>query len=548
MPEESRFPPWAKTAAVAVGGSVVVGGAAYLAYRHFRGTDSSSLSLNNGKSLAENIKHQGNLFFQKADYAKALEKFNEAAEKCQEDEKELKAISYQNAAACLEKLGKYPECILKCTEALKMKPRYVKAIARRASAHSFLGEDEEALRDYTLVTLLEPQGKVIEKFIPQIDKAHQRIMRRELEDIASQRLLGLDFPIPQTCAQEWLRYSVIRDPIINHMNQLSEPTNEYERILADVKRRHYDDIAKRAAEEATNHDSLHRLDCMVLAARFYTFHNNLNKVVEWLGKFFAEYESLLNEEKAKYTDLAIAAYGIKAQISKTLEEAESYVKKAEELDPTNTDVRFGFAANAIMQKQMPRASEAMDHVLAVDPNHPYARFYRAHFDFTNACEEQHMSNIHNYIVAMEKLLEKYPRAPIFTYTVLSNIHSSSGNQALAIEILNKGLEAYPNLSEFVMLKTITEAKMHRGDSEGIEAMTRTFIDLCQRDPNNFEAQATYAKISAGKKDWDKAEECFQRASMLARQPQELQLVISESILMRANREAQHLFDTLLSEA
>lgn len=51
------------------------------------------------------------------------------------------------------------------------------------------------------------------------------------------------------------------------MNQLSEPTNEYERILADVKRGHYDDIAKRAAEEANNHDSLHRLDCMVLAAR-----------------------------------------------------------------------------------------------------------------------------------------------------------------------------------------------------------------------------------------------------------------------------------------
>lgn len=51
---------------------------------------------------------------------------------------------------------------------------------------------------------------------------------------------------------------------------------------------------------------------------------------------------LVDEEKAKYTDLAIAAYGIKAQISKTLEEAESYVKKAEELDPTNTDVRFGF--------------------------------------------------------------------------------------------------------------------------------------------------------------------------------------------------------------
>ena len=53
--------------------------------------------------------------------------------------------------------------------------------------------------EYTLVTMIEPNGKIIEKFIPQIEKAHQRIMRRELEEIAEKRLAGLDFPIPQVC-------------------------------------------------------------------------------------------------------------------------------------------------------------------------------------------------------------------------------------------------------------------------------------------------------------------------------------------------------------
>jgi tetratricopeptide (TPR) repeat protein len=139
MPENTRS--WVRPAAI-IAGTAVVGGAAYLAYRHLR----SSSEVSDGKSIGEKIKHEGNLFFQKADYAKALEKFNQAAEKCTNDEKELKAICCQNAAACLEKLGKFPECILKCTEALKHKPRYLKAIARRASAHSHLNEDEEALR------------------------------------------------------------------------------------------------------------------------------------------------------------------------------------------------------------------------------------------------------------------------------------------------------------------------------------------------------------------------------------------------------------------
>ena len=60
-----------------------------------------------------------------------------------------------------------------------------------------------------------------------------------------------------------------------------------------------------------------------------------------------------------------------------------------------------------MQKQLGRASEAMDIVLAKNPEHPYARFYRTHFDFTQACEEQHMSRIHNFILQMETLLQKF---------------------------------------------------------------------------------------------------------------------------------------------
>ena len=50
-----------------------------------------------------------------------------------------------------------------------------------------------------------------------------------------------------------------------------------------------------------------------------------------------------------------------------------------------------------------------------------------------------------------------------------------------------------------------------------------------------------------RKDFDKAFECSERASYLARQPQELQLVTSEFILLRANREAQIIFDAMPSE-
>lgn len=118
---------------------------------------------------------------------------------------------------------------------------------------------------------------------------------------------------------------------------------------------------------------------------------------------------------------------------------------------------------------------------------------------------------------------------------------------MALEILNKGLKQYPDLSEFIMLKTLTEAKNNRSMSNNVGDMAQVFIDLCQRDPNNFEAQATYAKICSGKKDYEKAIESFERAIMLARQPAELQLAVQELILAKAGREAQYLWGTLMPD-
>uniref|UniRef100_A0AC34QAV7 Tetratricopeptide repeat protein n=1 Tax=Panagrolaimus sp. JU765 TaxID=591449 RepID=A0AC34QAV7_9BILA len=99
-----------------------------------------------------------------------------------------------------------------------------------------------------------------------------------------------------------------------------------------------------------------------------------------------------------------------------------------------------------------------------------------------------------------------------------------------------------------MLKTLTQAKCNRTLEGNIEDMTQVFIDLCKADPNNFEAQATYGKICSGKKEYDKALESFERAVMLARQPQELKLAVQELVLTRAAKEANYLLEQLTQEA
>uniref|UniRef100_A0A7E5A0I6 Mitochondrial import receptor subunit TOM70 n=1 Tax=Panagrellus redivivus TaxID=6233 RepID=A0A7E5A0I6_PANRE len=549
MPEGTKLSPLVKGAAI-VGGTALVGTAAYFAYKHFSDGSSSGSGSKNSvpKSPAERLKEAGNELFKKKKYDEALENFRQAANLCDEKETTLKSVCNQNAAACLEKLELYPECILACTTAIEINPRYTKAIVRRAQVHAKLNEDEEAMRDFTLITLIEPGSKVLDKYLPELEHIHKRLCEKEMQEITQQRLSGIDFPIPETAVLEWLKYSVVADPIVNAVatHVPSEEETGIKKIYTLIKLRKYDDVASATIALYEEAEGAEKLPAAVLAARFFTFHNNLKKVNDWVAKFWEDYEALPIEEKEQYLPYAISVYNIQAASARTLEESEVFVIKAEDMCPTNTDPRFGFAANAILHRQLGRANQALDVVLAKNPEHPYARFYRTHFEFTQACEDQHMGRIHNHILEMERLLNNHSRAPIFTYTVLSNIHANSNNYPLAIEILDKGLQVYPDLSEFIMLKTLTRAKS-APQANNLEHMTSVFIELCKRDPNNFEAQATYAKICAGNKDYDKAFECFERAIQLARQPQELQLALSEYILSRANREAQYLLDTLLAE-
>ncbi|KAE9553016.1 hypothetical protein FO519_003777 [Halicephalobus sp. NKZ332] len=536
MPEGNNE--WVKKAAVVAGCTALAAGGTYLVYKKYYAAP--------GAVTADSLKGDGNVFFQQKNYQKALEKFDEALVQAKENEKELRAICHQNAAACLEKLDRIPEAILRCSDAIALRPNYIKAIMRRANLHAILGENEECLRDFAYVSIIDPSSKLLDKSFNTFERVHKQAVEKEFHEIMLQRSQGIDFPIPETSVLEWLCYSVVKDPVVNAVNALKTVESQFDSILSLIKHKKFDLVAHAAIDELQKEDSNYKLECMYIAARFYTFHNNPKNVKEWIDKFFDYYNSL--DDATKNSDhakaYAISAYSILSETSDSLEQAQEFVDKAKELDPQNTDPRFGFAHLAILMKQLERAVDALEYVIAVDKDHPYARFYLNHFEFTKACEQQHMGNIHNHIVKMEKLVDEYPRAPIFTYTVLSNIHSNSGNFPLALEILDKGLKAYPDLSEFVMLKTLTAAKNNRSMEGNVEDMTQVFIDLCKRDPNNFEAQATYGKICSGKKEFDKAIESLERAIMLARQPGELQLALQELVLTKASREAHYLIETL----
>lgn len=116
------------------------------------GSKKSSLTLP-AEILAKN---KGNEFFRLHKYKEASECYSEAIKQCPEGKKEDLATFYQNRAASNEMLGGDSVSIISdCTEALKLNPRYVKALIRRSRAHEKVEKYDEALIDITAAIILE---------------------------------------------------------------------------------------------------------------------------------------------------------------------------------------------------------------------------------------------------------------------------------------------------------------------------------------------------------------------------------------------------------
>ncbi|VDL96954.1 unnamed protein product [Schistocephalus solidus] len=105
--------------------------------------------------IAVALKNRGNKFFKAGRYQQAVECYTEALETCPEDSVSERATFYQNRAAALENLRQTQKAIDDCTAALKLSPKYLKALSRRAQLYEKSGSLDLCLRDATACCILE---------------------------------------------------------------------------------------------------------------------------------------------------------------------------------------------------------------------------------------------------------------------------------------------------------------------------------------------------------------------------------------------------------
>ncbi|KAI8916161.1 hypothetical protein EDD86DRAFT_273010 [Gorgonomyces haynaldii] len=99
--------------------------------------------------LANDCKIAGNKLYAERKFQEAIEKYSEAIDLLPS------AVFFSNRAACYANTQQYEKVVEDCTSALKIDPKYIKALNRRAQAFENLGQFKDALNDYTVICVLE---------------------------------------------------------------------------------------------------------------------------------------------------------------------------------------------------------------------------------------------------------------------------------------------------------------------------------------------------------------------------------------------------------
>ncbi|XP_062498224.1 mitochondrial import receptor subunit TOM34 [Pezoporus occidentalis] len=114
---------------------------------------------------ARTLKEEGNELVKKGNHKKAVEKYSESLKLNQE------CATYTNRALCYLTLKQYKEAVEDCTEALRLDPKNVKALYRRAQALKELKDFKSSIADIKSLLKTEPKNTAALRLLQELNRA-----------------------------------------------------------------------------------------------------------------------------------------------------------------------------------------------------------------------------------------------------------------------------------------------------------------------------------------------------------------------------------------
>lgn len=125
--------------------------------------------------MARDLKEEGNMLFQKREYERAVLKYEKAIKLLPKNHIDV-AYLHSNTAACYMQMipEEYHLAINQCNLALKVSPKYSKALLKRAKCFEALNRLDLACKDVDLVLSLEPNNLTALEISERVKKAMEK--------------------------------------------------------------------------------------------------------------------------------------------------------------------------------------------------------------------------------------------------------------------------------------------------------------------------------------------------------------------------------------
>ncbi|ODV90361.1 hypothetical protein CANCADRAFT_31352 [Tortispora caseinolytica NRRL Y-17796] len=454
--------------------------------------------------LALKVKDEGNAYFKKKDYTKAIEYYTKAI-----DLDPKNATYFSNRAACYMALKQYDEAIDDSTKAIAIDRYYVKALSRRANAYENVGRLADAINDYTVYAICQDfKDNYANESIDRVLKAYAEQEAVKISKEREPRLPSRSFVRGFMFSFHWptIKFDDADTPDTAN-GQLKEAMKVVREPCTDEFYNKAAELVNTAIENGTTH--------LAFAKEFRGTMRFLSNDTEGALQDFND-ALKMQESSSLYVKRANVVLEMGNPVA-----ANADFEKAMAIDPKNPDIYFHQAQVHFLTNDFAPALEGYQKTIDLDPDFIMARIQLAVTNYK-------LGNVGDALREFQTTIKEYPDA--------SEARLYFGEVLLDLQKFDKALEQfdgamaieerlYPTCMNCMPLlnKALTLFQINGVAASGPAK------ELCNKalaiDPLNDTALATLAQIALQEGKPEEAEKYFEKQLALVRSIPELTQVL-----------------------
>ncbi|KAI8809786.1 hypothetical protein BJ742DRAFT_738047 [Cladochytrium replicatum] len=355
---------------------------------HLFPEDLTSLHPEDRARLAKEAKDLGNTFYSKRMYADAAALYSQAIVLRPD------AVYFSNRAACYANLNDYEKVVEDCTEALKLDPKYVKAMNRRAGAYEALNRLNDALNDFTSVCFLEEFKN--QNTMDATDRVLKEIGKQKSVAIMKSKQIRLPSEAFILAYMDSFRQTSVHIPILLQFEPETEGDKKLQNSLAHIRDRQYS-LAAEECEEAVR---------LGLSKQFAGLGYNIRGTFSFLkGDASAALEDFnkaveVDEHNVNTLIKRASVFMERGDLERAVEE----FNRAEQVNPEDPDLFYHRGQVRFLTNDLVGAAEDYEKALSLDNTMVYANIQLA-------VAQYKLGNLGDSDVTFTKALRRFKNSP-----------------------------------------------------------------------------------------------------------------------------------------